>query len=190
MRWSPTPGRPTNTHTRTIASCSHWVYVERARGLAVLVFLEEHSTLDCIHRQCNSCKSTGAKSIPGIDSLLTAASRAARGKKLETFMLATSRQKRLTDWAKGRRKVIDRLNERRNGLRVARENSSRNEGGAVGGGIQKKRNTDNRSWSVLIYPSQVPGWTHTTHVYRPQHLSSPCSITSKHPPSGPAACIS
>jgi hypothetical protein len=32
------------------AGCSHWVDVERARGLAVLVFLKEDSTLDYTSR--------------------------------------------------------------------------------------------------------------------------------------------
>jgi hypothetical protein len=57
-------------------------------------------------------------------SLVTAASRAATGKKLETFMLATEEQTVTIDGL-GRRQVdkrrlIDRLNERRNDLRVAK----------------------------------------------------------------------
>ena len=90
--------RPTTNHTRSIASCGHRVDVERARGLAVLVFLQENSSLDCSNSQCNSCRSTGAKTIPGIGSLVTAASRAATGKKLETFMLATKEQTVAIDW--------------------------------------------------------------------------------------------
>jgi hypothetical protein len=86
----------------TIASRGHRVGNERARGLAVLVFLEEDSTLDWINRQCNSCRSAGTKNIPGMGSLVTAASRAATGKKLETFMLATNEQTVTIDELGGR----------------------------------------------------------------------------------------
>jgi hypothetical protein len=87
-----------------IASRSHWVDVERARGLAVLVFLEENSTLDYIRCQCNSCGSTVMEII--------AASRAATGKKLETFMLATKEQTVTIDVLGGRQTRGDRSIER------------------------------------------------------------------------------
>jgi hypothetical protein len=106
-------GRPARTHAMAIASRSrsHWVHVERARGLAVLVFLEEDSTLDYIHCQCNSCKSTGVKTIPGIGSLVTAASRAATAKKLEIFM-ATKEQTVTIDGLGERQTRGDRSIER------------------------------------------------------------------------------
>jgi hypothetical protein len=172
-------------------SRSHWVHVERARGLAVLVFLEEDSTLDYIHRQCNSCKSTEAKIIPGIGSLVTAASRAATAKKLETFM-ATKEQTVTIDGLGERQTRGDRSIERAK-KRLAsseRENSSRNEGGAVGGGIQEEE----KHRQSFVEPTNIPirsAWPDPHHTrLQTQHLSSPCSITSKHPPSGPAACIS
>jgi hypothetical protein len=80
-----------------IASRGHRVGNERAR-----VFLEEDSTLDWMNRQCNSCRSAGTKNIPGMGSLVTAASRAATGKKLETFMLATNEQTVTIDELGGR----------------------------------------------------------------------------------------
>lgn len=105
----------------TIASRSHWVDVERARGLAVLVFLEENSTLDYIRCQCNSCKSTVMGIIPGMGSLVTAAIRAATGKKLETFMLATKEQAVTIDGLGGRQTRGDRSIERARGRLASSE---------------------------------------------------------------------
>jgi hypothetical protein len=136
----------------TIASRSHWVDVERARGLAVLVFLEENSTLDYIRCQCNSCGSTVIEIIPGMGSLVTAAIRAATGKKLETFMLATKEQAVTIDGLGGRQTRGDRSIERARGRLASSKRTAAQETKeellAVG---FKKRDTDNRSWSLLIY---------------------------------------
>jgi len=59
-----------------------------------------------------------AKAIPGMGSLVTAVSKAATGKKPETFMLATKEQTVTIDGLSRKRtkQVVDRLNERRNDL--------------------------------------------------------------------------
>jgi hypothetical protein len=98
------------------------------------------------------------KIIPGIGSLVTAASRAATGKKLEIFILTTKEQTVTIDGTGKRQISGDRSIERRNDLRVARGGQLKKRGRSWCWWEFKRRETQtNRSWSLLIYSTDVPG---------------------------------